>query len=730
MHARFALLANLLVCVTALGQGLIVTPEPIRDPRFRGGITTLPLEVRYLRVNADIVDGVAHTTVSQSFVNPLNRVIEGTFVFPLPDGAAVGDFSMTMAGQTLTGEVLERDKAREMYERIVRQTRDPALLEFVGNRLYQASMAPIPAGGMVEIKLTYSQTLSETGGVGEFSHPLRVLSQAHAPTAEISINVKLGGQLPLTSVYCPTHACSIQRPSQRDAIATFEQTNARPDRDFQLYYKRENNPLGMLLLTARGAGEPGYFMLRIAPPIETKREQVQPKDIAFVFDTSGSMAGDKIAQARKALQFCIQTLNPEDRFNIYTFSSDVKPFREELIVASSEVKDAAMKFADELRPLGGTNINAALLRAINDDPKDKKRPYMVVFMTDGQPTVEVTVPEAILDNVKGKNSRGIRFHVMGVGSDVNTHLLDKLAELNRGSRDYCVEGENLEIKLSSFVGRIANPVLTDLQLDFGGLKVTDVYPGALPDLFHGGELLVIGRYASEGAFAIRLNGKLRGETQTFTVEGKFPATQRGSDALARLWANRKVAYLLEQVRLHGASGEVKDEIIALAKRFGIVTPYTSSVAVEDGAGQRLVRRMAPGVMPGDKVAGGPRGAGGRGGRAAPAASGPDAVRESKQLKAQAAVGRLSDDDEFEVHANPSTQRRVGEKLFDVVKEQFVDSAWDRKAKPIQIEAFSDAYFALLKEHADAARYLAIGEQVVVVLGEKVYEIVQAKKAAP
>lgn len=732
MLRRFAVLFWSCLALPAVvhAQGQIISPEPIRDPRFRGGITTLPLEIKYLRVNTEITDGIAVTSVSQSFANPLNRVIEGTFVFPLPDGAAVGEFSMNMNGKVMNGEVLERDRARETYERIVRQTRDPALLEFVGNRLYQASIAPIPAGGMVEITLQYSQTLSETNGQGEFAHPLRALAQSPNAVQELSIHVKLRSTRGLASAYCPSHTCQLSRTDDKSATFSFEQSNVRPDRDLQIFYQSAaGGPLGMMLLTSRAAGEPGYFLLRIAPRVEIKSEEVQPKDIAFVVDTSGSMQGDKIEQARKALRFCVGSLNGGDRFNIFAFSSDVRPFRDELVAASGDIKDSANKFIDGLKALGGTNINGALLKALSNDPGDATRPYLIVFMTDGQPTVDVTWPATILDNVKSKNSHQVRFHVLGVGSDVNTQLLDQLAELNRGSREYCVENENLENKMSNFVGRLTNPVLTDLALDFGGLKVRDVYPPQIPDLFHGGEVVVMGRYENDGAFAVKLSGKLRGDTQNFAVEGNFAPIARGNDALARLWANRKVAYLLDQTRLHGASSEVREEIVVLAKRFGIVTPYTSALIVEDGAMPSVnVLSVAPSTPRRNAstgVTGGGRmgGAGSRADKPAAAPTGKAAVQESVQLRDLGYTAALSDDDAEEAKKRDVKKQNVGDRTFVLSDGRWVDTTWDGKAEARKIVAFSDEYFTLLRDKPETAKILAIGERVLFVLDGKVLEVV-------
>jgi len=379
-----------------------------------------------------------------------------------------------------------------------------------------------------------------------------------------------------------------------------------------------------------------------------------------------------------------------------------------------------------MEAVGGTNINQALLAALEADPRDDARPYLIVFMTDGEPTVDVTDPGQILKNVAEKNSRRVRFHVLGVGTEVNTHLLDKLAEMNRGTRDYCTENEELELKLSAFVGRLANPVLTDIVLKIDGLRTSDVYPQQIPDLFRGNDILVLGRYEGDGHRAVKVTGRLPDETATLTYEGEFPERNSHNDFLPRLWANRKVAYLLDQIRLHGRSQELVDEVIRLATRYGIVTPYTSALILEDerqlafgvhatlgGQFRDLARRGAPG----------PRGGAGRLGTA----TGGIAVTESRDLAQSMALGYVGLEEATEAgfvdDFGHAVIRRVGDKTFVLAEGRYVDSTWDGKAQPKKITAFSDEYFELLRAHPQLAPYLAIAERVLTVFEGQVYEIV-------
>jgi Ca-activated chloride channel family protein len=716
--------------VPALGQGTVIVPRPVPHPRWPHRFTTTPLVLKYQRVYADVTDGVAVTTVQQTFRNPLRHQVEGTYVFPLPDGVAVGDFSMTIGGKTLHGEVLDAETARRTYEDIVRRVKDPALLEYLGKRLWQAKIFPVPPDKELDVKLQYSQAVPETSGLGLYCHPLRAGTISSETIEQTVVQVKIRSQLPLTSVFCPSHQCDISRPNDHEATVTYEQSHARPDRDFLLYYQRKDTMFGLSLLTHRGPGEAGYFMMRISPRVEISDGQILPKDIAFVIDTSGSMQGGKIEQVKRSLKFCISALSERDRFNIYTFSTEVHPFREGLVPAGSDVKQAAIEFTDKIQALGGTNINQALLETLAADPRDDQRPYLIVFMTDGEPTVDVTDPNRILQNVADKNTARVRFHVLGVGTEVNTHLLDKLAEATRGTRDYCTENEDLELKLSAFVTRLANPVLTDIALKISGLNTTDVYPRQLPDLFRGNDLVVLGRYDGSGHHAVEFKGRLQSETKTITYEGNFAERESANDFLPRLWATRKVAYLLDQIRLHGRKQELVDEVIRLAKRHGIVTPYTSALILEDDRPIALRpprERMLGGVYD-DAARRGVATAGGGGQFRQP--TGQAAVKASRDIADEAAAEAIAplSYGVLRGERGQAVIRHVADRTFVLADERWTDTAWDGEKEPHRVTAYSDEYFELLKRNPGLAGYLTLGEHVLVLFDGTVYEVVPEPKA--
>lgn len=727
----------LLATRTTLAQGTILIDDPAPDERVRTLLT--PFELKMQRVDVEITDGVAVTTIEQTFFNPLGRPIEGIYVFPLPEGAAVGGLKMTAGGKTLHGEVLDADQARRTYEGIVRQARDPALLELLVGQLYRARVFPIPPRETVNISLTCTQTLHESGGLGQYRLALARAGARPQPIEQLAIYVRIRSANPLATVFCPSHPAELVRDGPHAARLSHEQRNATPDRDFVVCFQQSSDACAISVLTHALPGEPGYFMLRVAPRGDLRRDEIQAKDIAFVVDTSGSMRGEKIAQLRRALRHCILGLDPRDRFNIFAFSTAVRPFADGFAPVDEDQRAAALRFADGLEAVGGTNISQALAMAIDQAPAGGERPYLIVFMTDGQPTVELIDPEHILKMLAQKDTvraagQTVRIHVLGVGSDVNTHLLDRLAQQHHGSRDYCTEQEDLELKLSGLAGRLSSPVLTALKLDFGGLAVRELYPRELPDLFHGDDLVVLGRYEGGGGHTVTLTGRFLDKTQAFENRVEFAERSGGNEFLPRLWANRKVAYLLDQIRLNGESRELKDEIVRLATRHGIVTPYTAALILEDSPTRpfarlphaHAVRRIAADA-PAAWSAGSLRG--GRGGGAPIDGVGPtgaDAVRASREMSEGAAMDHLAADDHETAHRDGPVLRRVGGKTFFRDDQHWVDSAWDSKTEPRRVTAFSDEYFELLRTRPGLARYVAIAERVVVEMEGVVYEVLPAE----
>ncbi len=438
-------------------------------------------------VDVEITDQVATTTVDEIFINEAPFQIEGTYIFPLSEDVSVSEFAMFVDGERLTAELLDSDKAREIYEGIVRRHQDPALLEYIGGGMFRARVFPIPARGEKRIQLQYSEILRADAGMVKYQYPLSTEKFSHENLQEVSVDVQLHSAQPVKAIYSPSHAITVERNGEHDATIRYAEEDVKPDRDFLLYYTFSDEDFGVNLLTHRVSGEDGFYLLMLAPKTEVEESEVSQKNIVFVFDTSGSMLHDrKIEQAKSALKFGVSMLREKDFFNIIDFSTEVRMFQQNPVAATNTNTQAAMKYVDGLGAVGGTNINDALLEGI----RQFEDTAMIIFLTDGVPTVGMTNNEEILANVQTGNTGNIRLFVFGIGYDVNTHLLDRLSTENSGVSEYVRPEEDIEVKVSNFFTKIGNPVLSNLRLDFGGVTMRDTYPKQLPDLFAGMQLIV------------------------------------------------------------------------------------------------------------------------------------------------------------------------------------------------------------------------------------------------
>ncbi len=403
-------------------DGFIIVHD---GPQVPGHFSFAPLEVTYHRVTVDINDQVAITTVDQEFYNPNARQLEGTYIFPLPEGSHIDKFSMDINGKMMDAELLPADKARSMYEEIVRKARDPALLEYIGRDAFKVRIFPIEPNARKHVKISYTQLLKSDSGLTEFVYPLNTEKFSSRPLNDVSIKINLNCQHSLKGVYCPSHNCDIRRDGEHKAVIGYEEHNVRPDTDFKLIFSEDPKEIGINLLTYRNGTEDGYFLLMASPGNAVKSDLIQPRDITFVLDTSGSMAGAKMEQARKALTFCLANLNDTDRFEVIRFSTETEPLFEKLVPATKANIGKAMAFVKNLKAIGATAIDEAMKKSLSYE-HDANRPYQIIFLTDGLPTIGETREENIVGNIQ-KIGQNIRIFSFGIGNDVNTHLLDRIA---------------------------------------------------------------------------------------------------------------------------------------------------------------------------------------------------------------------------------------------------------------------------------------------------------------
>ncbi len=730
---------------TAHADGLIVVSNP--PTAAPGHFGFAPLQVLYHRVNVSVNGLVAVTEVDQEFYNASNARLEGTYVFPIPAGAHIDRFSMEVGGKMVEGELLPADKARSLYEDIVRKERDPALLEYAGRGAFTLRIFPIEPQSGKRIKIRYTQLLTSDSGMAEYVYTLGTEKFSSIPVSQVSVKMTIDGDEPLKSIYSPSHDVEIKREGDKRAVVGWEARDAWPDTDFKVIFSRAPNPLGIDFVASRQAGQDGYFVLLASPGMTVEKNGIAPKDVCFVLDTSGSMAGPKLAQAKKALRFCLESLSPRDRFDVVRLSTEAEPLFKDLVAADPEHLGKAYDFIDGLSAMGGTAIADALDSALAlRGPED--RPTMIIFLTDGIPTVGETSEDALVGRA-AHAGRATRIFSFGIGTDVNAHLLDRIASETRAVSQYVLPEEDIEVKVSSFYSKINEPVFSDLTLSFSnpGVRVTQVLPAQLPDLFNGDTLVVFGRYSGSGAGAVRISGQFNGKKREFAAPLSFPAAEAGNDFIPRLWATRRVGWLLDEIRLHGESAELKDEVIRLAREFGIVTPYTASLILEDEE-----KRNVPVPLRSFQELEEDRGARDK------AQSRLDSVRkeafsESSRAGAPAVQNSMAMNDlKASVNEGQAAQtsglekasqapasagyrasqknnyaqqvRVVNGRAFYQNGDVWTDSSAQKKRslKQKQVRFGSREYFELLGSNPEVSSWLALGSEMDVVVGDTLYNI--------
>ncbi len=718
----------------------LIPPHPPKPPSRH-----FPLSITRHRVLAEINDGLVKTRVEETFHNSSGRQLEGYYMFPLPDGASASGFTMKIAGKVVKGEVLDKDKARSIYEGIVRRAKDPGLLEYVDRGLIRARVFPIPARGDVEVSIEYVQQITSEGGLYLYRYPLGPGKHSMGPYKDVAFDIKIDSSRPLRSINCLSHKVGIHRTGELKARVGFEAASLAQEGDFLLMWNVGEDALAPFCLVSRGHQEKGYFNITLSPRAEVKKAAT-PKDVVFVIDTSGSMRGHKMEQAKKALAYCIEGLNEGDRFNVVDFSIEARRFSSGLLAVEKDGRSRGLAYARALEAGSGTNLEEALRFALGD-LKSPERLQMVVVLTDGMPTIGVTSPGEIMKSIKKANSHKRRLFVFGVGQNLNAKLLDRIAGETRGATEYIRDRENIELRLSAFYDKIDLPVLTDLRIEFPDGGVSDVFPRDMPDLFHGVQLSLFGRYqpgqigGGNKNRTVLLRGKYLGEERTFEYSFDFSGRKgSGVDQLSSLWAARKIGYLLEQIRLNGGSEELKSEVVRLSKLHGIITPYTSYLVVEEGA---LVQGNRP-PPPGSPR---PLGAGGRdvrgkfsrkglgaAGKPLPEArsafdkdSGSSAVESSREIaRLKNSDLRQGREEKEDVRRDiKCTVARVGSLTFGLHPDGWLDSRLRVKKSFEQgprITWLSAEYFEFLKANPEAGKILALGSRVTFLWNGKVVRI--------
>jgi Ca-activated chloride channel homolog len=721
--------------VAAQAQGVIVPIicdvrpcRPIPPPRPAPLPNVLP--VKSIKIDTKINGQVATTHLEQVFRNDTPYTLEGTYFFPIPETASIVEFAIWENGKKLVGEVRSRDEARRIYEEIVRRQRDPGLLEYVGKNLFQASIFPIPPQSDKKLEMTYTQVLKAESGTVAYRYPLGTgqrawlvpnqteISRGARPDkiGTVSGRIEISSKEPLKNIYSPSHSIDVSKKGETGAVVSFE-TSEKNLSNFQLFYGLSPQDFGLTLLTYRETAKDGFFLLLLSPKDNVTEREIAAKDIVFVLDTSGSMADEgKMEKARSALLFGIRTLREGDRFNVINFAGEEHLLANGLIKADADGKRRGEEFVKKLKPNGGTNINDALLAAKRQFDSSE-RPKILVFMTDGLPTVGETNVDKIINNFTAQNKvEGLRLFNFGVGYDVNTTLLDKLAAENSGAADYVEPKEDLEIKVSNFFGKVNYPVLTDLEIDFGSVQTELIYPRKTPDIFKGSQIALIGRYKNfDDRAVITVRGKDGREMRTFRYNNlDFPQFADENTFLPKLWAIRRVGWLTEQIRNNGEQKELKDEIVQLGTRYGIVTPYTSYLALESGVRLDGVNRARAESY----LMSAPN--------AAREKSGRGAVTQSQNaISQQNAVTVAAEDNEIIRFSNNFSQQVANKNFYNLQNVwQDAELETNKNLPEVKLKFASEEYFKLLEKEKELAQFFALGEEVAVVWNGKIYRVVK------
>ena len=599
----------------ALGCALVSPSLPDSlPPGLNPGSLTTPKGIcplKHTDVKARISGPLARVTVAQEFENPFQEKIEAVYAFPLPPDSAVDDMTMLVGDRTIRGLIKPREEARRIYDDARRAGKVAGLLDQERPNIFTQAVANIMPGAKVKIEISYVETVPYEAGAYAFNFPMVVAPRyiPGAPTGkqgggwapdtnqvpdasritpqvtpegtraghDISIEVSLDAGVPIDSLASKTHDVAIERPNPRQAVVRLRDKAVIPNKDFILNYDVAGQRVEDAVLTHR-SGKDGFFTLLLQPPDRIAADEIAPKELVFVLDTSGSMSGFPVEKAKEAMRAAISSLNPRDTFNLITFSGETHILFPVPVPASPENLEIARRFLDSRYGSGGTEMMKAIRAAL--EPSDGQGHVRVVcFMTDG----EVGNDYEIIGEVqKHPNARVFAF---GIGSAVNHFLLDNIAKYGRGEVEYVGLKDDGSAAARRFAERVRSPLLTDISIDWGGLPVTELYPSRTPDLFAARPVAISGRYSAPAAGVIRLRGKMAGRDFTREIHVNLPASQPENNVLATLWARRKVDDLMSQdfrgLQYGTPRADLKDQITKLGLDYRLMTPFTSFVAVEE-----------------------------------------------------------------------------------------------------------------------------------------------------
>jgi Ca-activated chloride channel family protein len=750
MHTMRALLPVLLILPAALGaQGLVIP----RCPRPMPGseLECRPAGQQIVRTRSDVKvelrDRVLRYEVEERFVNRGGMIGEADYIFPLPKNAAFRDLKLSIDGELVSGETMNATDARRIYEDIVRSQRDPALVEWMGHGMLRTRIFPIQPGEERRIVVRYESVADREGDavrVDYFrgSNPDRGVQQqggglwegnprrpADAARTTFALTYRAGGEL--GEAYSPTHELDVERDGVRRDVRI---RSGGPDITVLVALRRTRDAsISMLPHAVRG--EPGYALITVTPPAEVAANRL-PRDVTFVIDVSGSMAGKKMEQAKAAGHQLLGTLGSHDRFRVIDFSTDVRSFRDDFVLATDANVRAARRYIDDLDATGSTNISGALEEALRSDSNCRSladarddcasRVPIVLFMTDGAPTVGDRDPASIAARA-ARMRRGARVFTFGVGADLNVALIEQLALEGRGTAHFVRPTESVERAVELVASRLRQPLLTDVRVEVAGgnVRLTRLYPSGEQDVFAGQDLVLLARYSGDGPANVVVRGKSGGRDVQWSAQRNFPRDDRDNAFVPRLWATQRIGWLSAEKRKSGGSREIDEEIRQLGERFGIPTEFTSYLVLEPGMVAGTLQRRGMQDMRGVPVtSGGVQGSVGSGASSVAPPSAPVAQFErAREAAAQRSAKSLAAAD-VAMEERADVARRAGNRMFSRDGERWVDTRFKPELRVYKVKAYSQAYFALLEKLPELRESLAIGDKVVVAGRSVAVEIVE------
>jgi Ca-activated chloride channel family protein len=602
--------------------------------------------------------------------------------------------------------MMNAEQARGIYEEIVRRLRDPALLSLEGHGLIRARIFPIRPGETRRVVLRYTQLLQREGDALRLRYAIgarepiaagALMTPPGSPRDQFRFRVTVPDADAWGTPYSPTHRITTRRQGD-ELLVTLDSTASG---DVELFLPMRRGLVGTAVLAHAPAGEDGYFMLLVAPAREDDGTSL-PRDLTLVLDVSGSMSGEKIEQAKAAVRQALGSLRGTDRFRLIAFSNRVTLFRDAFTPATTEQLEAARRWVAGLAADGGTNIAGALEAALGQATSEE-RVSMVVFVTDGMPTVGEQSPERIAQDAGARIGR-MRVFTFGVGHDVNTYLLERLAQEGRGTAQYVAPEADVEQAIGALMGKVQHPALTNLRIEHAPMDLVQTYPSRLPDVFFGEELVIFGRYRGTASGEVVVTGQRGGRTERFVTQAAFPASEDDNAFIPRLWASRRIGELTRQIRIEGASPSLVQEVRDLGLRYGILTEYTSYLVQEPS--------MVGGVPRNLPIAA-PAPAAQSGARAFESARASASLMGAGNLAAADKAAEMRVDELASGYAGPRTVRRIGGRIFVDRGGVWTDAAHQDSLRVVDVAPYSDAYFQLVRALPEIAPYLGAGETVLV-----------------